>query len=463
MKQIILEKPVNENYSAMIVKIKNLLPIENADKLQHANIYGNLVIVSKDVKQDDLMIYFPVETQLSENFLKSNNLYRDKILNNDKEKAGFFESNRRIRAVRLRGAVSQGFLVPITNFEYLCDELKYMKNNNSFIIRKGKEYYELNENDTFDKLFNETICKKHIIKVNNPVGQTRLDKRNKKIKRTEIVDNQFRFHIDTAQIYKNLHRLKPETILHISRKKHGTSLIVSNVLVKRKLSIIEKLLKLMKVNIKETEYKNVYASRTVLKNLDIDRNTNSFYDTDIWGKANNYIIDKMGKIPEGMTIYAEIVGYTDIDKFIQKYYDYGCNNGQFEVYVYRITFTNPEGYVYEFSAKQVQSFCKLYNIKPVEELYYGSVANLYNYLSDDKYKLEENQNIPDDFLDLVSKEYLEKDCPYCKSKPNTPDEGIVIRVEDSNMIESYKLKSFRFYQNETKQKDNNEADIEENS
>ena len=65
-----------------------------------------------------------------------------------------------------------------------------------------------------------------------------------------------------------------------------------------------------------------------------------------------------------MTIYAEIAGYLPA---IQKDYDYGCLTGQHKIFVYRITQTNVDGKVYEFSARQVQEWCKLNGLTPVPD------------------------------------------------------------------------------------------------
>jgi len=43
-------KENSKNYACSVVEIKNLFPIEGADKIQRCNINGNDVIVSKDIK-----------------------------------------------------------------------------------------------------------------------------------------------------------------------------------------------------------------------------------------------------------------------------------------------------------------------------------------------------------------------------------------------------------------------------
>ena len=72
-----MNKPQNENYAAYIVEIKQIVPLENCDNVVSTPIFGTSVIVSKNTKVGEIGIYFPVETQLSESYLRNNNLYRE--------------------------------------------------------------------------------------------------------------------------------------------------------------------------------------------------------------------------------------------------------------------------------------------------------------------------------------------------------------------------------------------------
>lgn len=45
-----IKEPKNQNYAAVIVEIKTIVPLEKCDNVQGAIIMGNQVIVSKDVK-----------------------------------------------------------------------------------------------------------------------------------------------------------------------------------------------------------------------------------------------------------------------------------------------------------------------------------------------------------------------------------------------------------------------------
>ena len=78
-----LSQKYNPNYLAQIVMIGNVQPVPNSDNLVMTMVQGNAVVTGKGVNQGDIMVYFPVECQLSDWYLKANNLYRDSTLNED--------------------------------------------------------------------------------------------------------------------------------------------------------------------------------------------------------------------------------------------------------------------------------------------------------------------------------------------------------------------------------------------
>ena len=86
----------------------------------------------------------------------------------------------------------------------------------------------------------------------------------------------------------------------------------------------------------------------------------------------------------------------------------------------------------------------------VPELYYGKAKDLYSELSVESHW---HQN----FLEKLMEDYLEKDCEICSNK--VPDEGIVLR-RDIFDVDLYKLKSFKFFEWETKQLDEGVLDME---
>jgi hypothetical protein len=428
-----LKEPKNKNYCGTIVQITTIVPLENCNNVQAAIIFGNQVIVNKSVKVGDIGIYFPIETQLSNAYLFSNNLYRKKELNEDKNQAGYFEENGRIRCVKFRGNKSEGLFMPLSSLDFA---------NNCESV-----YPKINED--FDEFEGFDICKKYIPKRNIP-GQTNSKNKGKKPKESKIIDNQFRFHQDTSMLYKNLDKIKPESLISITYKIHGTSGISSKVLCKKKLNWFEKFLKRLGINIVDTQYDYVWSSRKVIKNSDLNLGT-GYYNEDIWGIAHNELKDFL---QDGMTIYYEIAGFLPSGNCIQKRYDYGCKQGDHKIYIYRITHTNISGKVFEFSAKQVQDWCKTNGLNPVPELYYGGASGIRIFI-DNITNIDTWRN---DFLLNIKSTYNEKDCYLCRN--SVPEEGVVIRIE-SNEFEAYKCKSNAFYELETKELDSGEVNIEE--
>jgi hypothetical protein len=212
--------------------------------------------------------------------------------------------------------------------------------------------------------------------------------------------------------------------------------------------LVEKILNKLKVNIVDTQYDNIYASRKVVKNEDLNPNAVHYYTEDIWGIANAELKEFL---QEGLTFYFEIVGFMPNGDAIQKDFDYGCEAGKHKNYIYRITFTNPKGKVFELSAKQVQEYCKANGLLPVPQLYYGYAKDLLNVPYDER-------DFEEKFLARVKELYNEKDCYICANK--VPEEGCVVRIEELG-LECYKSKSEKFYLKESKDLDKGESNIED--
>lgn len=262
-------------------------------------------------------------------------------------------------------------------------------------------------------------------------------------------------------LYKNLHKIHENSLISITYKLHGTSGISSKVLCKKKLNWGEKFLKWMGVNIIDTKYDYLYSSRKVIKNEELNPNAKHYYDEDIWKLADNKL---KPFLQDGMTLYYEIVGYLPNGGSIQKDYDYGYPKEKetFGIYIYRITYTNPSGKVFEFSAKQVQNWCEFNGLNPVPEIFYGYAGDLF-----DNTKVElNNGNLSveqictfnqENFLEKLKKDFNDKDCYMCTNK--VPEEGVVVRIEGLD-FEAYKQKSFLFYARETKNLDKDIIDME---
>ena len=133
-----VKQPVNPNYCASVVSLNKFVPIENANAIKCAIIFGNSVIVSINTELTTKGLYFPLECALSPDFISKHNLYRDKSLNEDQTQAGFFEQNGRVRALRLRGTKSEGFFMTFDQLHESYAELKELEVGTDFDMYNDK-------------------------------------------------------------------------------------------------------------------------------------------------------------------------------------------------------------------------------------------------------------------------------------------------------------------------------------
>src|SRR5688500_9333808 len=102
----------NENYLAKVVKLPAPHKHPNADKLQLVTIDGYTVITGLNAVEGQLYVYFPAESVLCHEYLSWSNSYSDANLNNDQKIKGYFDRNGRVRCVKLRDQISEGYIVP---------------------------------------------------------------------------------------------------------------------------------------------------------------------------------------------------------------------------------------------------------------------------------------------------------------------------------------------------------------
>ena len=428
---ISISKEANKNYLAKIVELKNLKKHENADRLQVATVDFQNVITGLDAKDGDLYVFFSLESQINKEFLSYTNSFRHSELNVDKEKVGFFEDKGRVKAMKLRGEKSMGYIVPIQEVENWlgCNLKEYV----------GQE---------FDTIGDILMVKKYIVKIKQEQGQGR---KGKKPRISRLVEGQVRLHVETENLRKNAFKIKPEDNITITYKTHGTSWWTSNLLVKKKLNIFLKLFRFIGLPIIDTEYDFIYGSRKVVKNEFETQDKKDYYGVDLWGEIKDELKEF---IPKGYTLYGECLGFTKEGRAIQGQYDYGCKEGEKRIQIYRITFTNEDGLANDLSSRQIKEYCDRFGLEYVHIFYQGLAKDLYKDI-----KVEEHWST--EFILRLEKDYNDKDCFMCNNK--LPEEGIVLRKESLFEFEVYKLKSFSFLEYETKQLDNGQEDMESNN
>jgi len=259
----------DENYVATIVKLPELKAVSGLDNLMLATVFWYGCLVWKDSDSNQLYVFFPAECELSPLFLSSNNLYRNSELNIDKTKKGFFDENWRVKAVKFKWVVSSWFLIPQNSLRHF---IKWVPD------------FDMDVWQTFHSIDGINICKKW----RSPQAIARekqLAKQGiKQPKYDRVIPTQFRLHQSTPQFLRFISDFKEGDKIVITEKLHGTSAVFSNVMVKRPLSMIERLAKALRIKVCETEYFPLYSSRTVIKNKDVNINVDGgYYWEDIWG------------------------------------------------------------------------------------------------------------------------------------------------------------------------------------
>lgn len=454
---MIFEKSKNfkQEYCCTIIQIDKVESIPNSDFLGIVNVNGLPIVVRKDqVKEGDIVFYAANETKLADKFLSINNLYEESSLNKDTTKKGYFNKWGRVRTVKLRGVQSFGFIFTLA-------ELNKAYNIN---ISDLAPYVNIDFDSINDELFISVYLPP--IKECNSSNTHKTKKATKKANRIDrIIPGKFNFHYDTQPLGKNLGRFKLDDMITISVKLHGTSAIFGNVKsnIPNKLPWYKKFINLFGNIFPKSHvgYSEIYSSRTVIKNRWANtENSQSYYDIDLWGEYAK-LLD--GKIPEGMTIYGEIIGYvTGKNTFIQKGYDYKCRPGTNKLMIYRINVEDKNNTTHEWNVSEVYNWTleliKKYTelkpyIHPIDILYHGPIKEFI--------PLDPAQHWQENFLKALSEDKglgMEQLEPLCTNK--VPREGIVLRIDNDPIKEAFKLKCIKFLTRESKEIDKGNVDIE---
>ena len=426
-------------YKVYIAKVKNIRPAENADRLNLCEVFGNTTVVDKSVNEKDLYVYFPVDGQISEEFGKANDLFRRKDENGN-HCGGFIDPDKRnITAIRLRGNKSDGLVLPLAALESFGD------------------ISNLKEGDTVETFNGHVIAIKYIPK-RKTSNNTSKDNRTRK--KTAPIAPLFKEHVDTEQFQYNLNNFNYGDLVEITLKLHGTSGRTGY------LPVLKGYKKTFLDRIMRREGKPVYDWDIVsgTRRVVLDSYDGGFYGSNSFReKYNNFF---KGKLLKGETCYYEIVGFTDegvpimgegntskLGKdFVKKYgktmvFSYGCepngviNEGTLietskpinDIYVYRMTMTNEDGDVVEYTPDYMRYRCEQMGVKTVpvlEQFYlrYGDPAEPKNKVIQAKLKsiVESWYEGPD----LIDSRHIR--------------EGVVVRIVNRPKFTAYKAKGFDF-------------------
>lgn len=418
------------NYSATVIRVPKLRKAQNSDKLYIIDVMGITAIVDDSwiEREGELALLFPAEVRLEPGFMQANNLYRDSSLNKDQGQAGYIDTNRRVRSLKLRGNISNGLVLPLSSIFWASTD-------------------QLNEGDVFDTLEGLAICRKYVVESKDN-GPSRAE--SKKKKAFKRVDTTFLpEHYSTDQWLREEGQIHPHEELIITQKLHGTSVRLANTVVKRELTKRERFArKFLGAQIADHGYDLVAGSRKVIKDVN-NPNQKHFYSTDIWTDALKVYGDK---IPKNHIVYGELVGYVPgSGGEIQKGHTYGVAAGEYELYVYRVAVITEDAELVDLTWDQVRYFCERRGMKHTPELDRVPKA-VFDVMQYDEM----------DFYGVWSKgDIVFTDRPVPLSKGGTgKDEGIAIRVDRGSGLEIFKYKNKSHYLYESEQLDTGEADLE---
>lgn len=432
------------SYNVYVTKLKNVRPHPNADRLQLADCFGNTVCISLDHSEGELGVYLPTDGQISEEFGKVNDLFRRKDENGN-QAGGFIDPvKRNVQCIRLRKEKSDGLFLPLTCLEPFGD-ISALKEGDIVTVFNGHE-----------------IARKYIPKTNH---RNHVSGAHNKVKKKKVVIAPlFKEHKDTEQLAYNLNDFKEGDQIEITLKMHGTSGRTAY------LPCLKGYKRTWKDKIFRKEGKPIYeydyvtgTRRVVLEDF-----SGGFYGNDEFRRRHSEVFKD--KLHKGETVYYEIVGFTDSgvpimpiadnkklnDKdFIKQYgketvFSYGCSsNGKIgigiterkvpksEIYVYRMTMTNEDGDVVEYSPDFMRYRCAQMGVKTVPVLWQGIIPEIEN----DEALSEEYRLTPGDYIKSVAEQYYDGADPIGKIHIR---EGVVIRIVNKPSFTAFKHKNFNF-------------------
>lgn len=455
------------SYEAIVVKLENVRPHGNADRLKLATALGYTVVVGLDAREGDLMLLFPDDGQLSQEYCDANGLIGVTDPVTGVRTGGYFNHQRRVCAQTFRGAKSEAYVAGL-------DSVAFADPDKSTLIL-GNRFSEIN---------GVPICNKYVTPAT--LKAARLAKPQQQKKEHEL-ERMFAQHFDTAQL-RHVPDDELTGLVTITQKLHGTS--ARSGLVKGTVTApwtvfgmfrqtfldafcgeAKSLLNFFLTSEQKERlrtrptvpaWRSVYGTRRVIKGEATDNHK------DFRAKCHRIL---ESHILKGEIWYYEIVGYEETGalimqsadcskmgkQFVKRYgntmtYKYGCLPEKCEIYVYRIVTENEDGEVYELPWAVVKDRCRKAGIKHVPELYQSIVTEKeVGQLRVIVEQLTEGSGMAD---------------PSELAEPLDPShirEGVCARVDrlDNGKMRAVKNKTFAFKVLEGIVKDSGVVDIEE--
>ena len=446
------------SYTGFVCQIKNLRDHPNADRLYLGECFGNTVAVSKDGYTTDMIgVYFPTDGQLSTEFATQNNLLRLRDENGHSIPGGGYmdPDKRNVTAIKLRGEKSDGLFLPLSCLDYCFED--------------GAAAH-LKIGDTIDVVNGHDICTKYIPRGSKRVGRPTDGNRTRK-KRVPIAPL-FVEHADTEQLAYNLGAFRSGDEIEITLKMHGTSQRTGYLPVFSgyRRTIWDKLFR------RDGDPIYAYDLVTGTRRTIINGEEGGFYGSNAFRLP--HAEQFRGKLWKGETVYYEVVGFTETgtpimaecgnkklnDKdFVKQYgqttvFSYGCephpfntkledNKPQSDIYVYRMTMTNEDGNVVEYTPDFMRYRCEQMGVKTVPVFCKGRIndngAGIIVYNDDGTQYLSAitGEETPGESVKRIAEWYYDGPDPIGKTHIR---EGVVVRILNKPKFCAYKHKNWYF-------------------
>lgn len=397
-------------YYALVTTLKNVRRDMNSDNLWLADCFCEGVIVNSNFSEGDTVLYLPQDGQVDHWFGDKFTLFRK---NEDgTEQGGYLENNGHVRAIKLRGNESSGIVISL---ERIYETF-------------GDQHWE--DGDKVNTINEKEFCRKYIPKRKTPSTTPKTSYKGRKAE--GITYPEFAMHTDTEQLAYNLDKFRPGDELNMTLKMHGTSQRSMNTFAELPNGFFRRLFHMKK------RLKQAYVLGT--RRCVVTENSQGYYGNDLFRMSHHEKIRPF--IDSSMEVFYEVVGYygngeadtimpiADNKKindknFVKKYgprtiFSYGCEPGQSEMYVYRITSENGAR---EWTPDEITKWCKKAGVKRVpviENFKFTTVEDLQNRIN--KYF--------EDLTDPIGLTHIK--------------EGVVIRIVNRRTFTAYKSKTYEF-------------------
>lgn len=398
-------------YFGLVTKIQNVRKDPNSDRLYLADCFNEGVIVGPDMKTGDLVLYLPTDGQIDRWFGDEFNLFRK---NRDgTTQGGYLEDNGHVRAIKLRGNQSSGIVIAISKVY-------------DFFGNQGWQ-----DGDKVNSINGKEFCRKYIPK--RQKGAATIPKTSYKGRKAEgVIYPEFFMHSDTEQLAYNFDKFRPGDQLNMTLKMHGTSQRSMNTYAQLPRGFFRRLFNMKP----KTEQRYVLGTRRCV----VTENSQGYYGNDQFRMPHHERLKAL--LEPGMEVFYEVVGYygpnetetimgigdnTKInDKALVKQFgkrtvfSYGCEPGQSEMYIYRITSQNGEK---EWTPREITEWCAKngFNRVPViEDFEFTTVEDLQNRIN----------AYFEDLVDPIGKTHVK--------------EGVVIRIVNRRTFTAFKSKTYEF-------------------